>query len=184
VNGAPINPGFAGDQRCRRAENFAETHRSELLPIRRSCRRASEPVKVPAWLNDPIYYHNRGNSDWVGESSLYGDFAGLDDLATENPRVVQGFIDIYGRWIDEFGIDGFRIDTAKPREPRILAGRSCQGDARARAKARGIPNFHIFGEVAMSMRSMSGASRAGTPTRAGLPAVLDFGFARAAVQMR
>ena len=49
-----------------------------------------ETVKVPAWLNDPIYYHNRGNSTFRGESSLDGDFAGLDDLMTEHPRVVAG----------------------------------------------------------------------------------------------
>src|SRR3546814_5997672 len=68
---------------------------------------------VPAWLNDPIYYHNRGNSTFTGESSTMGDFVGLDDLMTENPRVVQGFIDIYGDWIDTYKVDGFRIDTAK-----------------------------------------------------------------------
>src|SRR3546814_9431339 len=51
-------------------------------------------IKVPAWLNDPIYYHNRGNSTFTGESSTMGDFVGLDDLMTENPRVVQGFIEI------------------------------------------------------------------------------------------
>src|SRR3546814_11704508 len=65
-----------------------------------------ERVKRPAWLNEPIYYHNRGNSDWVGESSHYGDFSGLDDLATQNPRVVQGFIHIYGKRNARFDIDG------------------------------------------------------------------------------
>ena len=71
---------------------------------------AEANVKVPAWLNSPIYYHNRGNSDFWGESSLHGDFVGLDDLMTENPRVVQGFIDIFGAWIDRYAIDGFRIE--------------------------------------------------------------------------
>ena len=47
-------------------------------------------VKVPAWLNAPIYYHNRGNSQFTGENSLYGDFFGLDDLFTEHPKVVSG----------------------------------------------------------------------------------------------
>jgi len=41
---------------------------------------ADAPVKVPDWLNNPIYYHNRGNSSFSGENSLYGDFFGLDDL--------------------------------------------------------------------------------------------------------
>ena len=48
-----------------------------------------------------------------------GDFVGLDDLMTENPRVVQGFIDIYGDWIERYGIDGFRIDTARHVNPEF-----------------------------------------------------------------
>ena len=38
--------------------------------------------------------------------------SGLDDLMTEHPTVVDGFVDVYQDWID-LGIDGFRIDTAK-----------------------------------------------------------------------
>lgn len=71
-----------------------------------------ENVKVPSWLNDPARYNNRGNSTWEGESAILGDFDGLDDLDTTDPEVVDGFIDIYEAWVD-FGIDGFRIDTAK-----------------------------------------------------------------------
>ena len=43
-------------------------------------------LKVPAWLNDPTLYHNRGDTTFVGEDSYYGDFFGLDDLFTEHPR--------------------------------------------------------------------------------------------------
>src|SRR3546814_13721197 len=81
------------------------------LPISVKVAPQEKDIKVPAWLNDPIYYHNRGNSTFTGESSTMGDFVGLDDLMTENPRVVQGFIDIYGDWIDTYKVDGFRIDT-------------------------------------------------------------------------
>ena len=48
-----------------------------------------ETVKNPAWLNNPIYYHNRGNSTFSGENSLYGDFFGLDDVFTEHHEVVH-----------------------------------------------------------------------------------------------
>ena len=47
---------------------------------------AEQNLKVPAWLNDTRYYHNRGDTTFTGENSQYGDFFGLDDLFTENPR--------------------------------------------------------------------------------------------------
>lgn len=67
--------------------------------------------KSPSWLNDPRNYHNRGNSGGSGESSLYGDFYGLDDLFTESPEVLEGWVNVFAQWINEVGIDGFRIDT-------------------------------------------------------------------------
>ena len=175
VGGAPINPGFAGDQVADTANwqkltdpAFAYT---PVVPA------DEQNAKTPAWLNNPIYYHNRGNSNWVGESALYGDFAGLDDLATEHLSVVAGFIDIYGRWIDDFGIDGFRIDTAKHVNPEFW--QAFVPAMQARAKARGIPNFHIFGEVYVD--AVDPGALAWYTHAAGLPAVLDFGFARAAI---
>jgi glycosidase len=175
VSGAPINAGFAGDHNPGPANwarltdpSFAYT---PYVPV------GEEHVKNPAWLNDPRWYHNRGNTDWKGESARYGDFVGLDDLATENPRVVQGFIDIYASWIERFGIDGFRIDTAKHVNPGFW--QSFVPAIKAKARAKGIPNFHIFGEVATG--DMDPALLAGWTRKAGLPAVLDFAFMRAAV---
>lgn len=174
VKGAAINPGFLGDG-VQTAENFARLDDPDyayttFVPA------AEKTVKIPAWLNDPIHYHNRGNSAFRNESSTMGDFAGLDDLMTESPRVLQGFIDIYGAWIDQFGIDGFRIDTARHVNPEFW-----QGFSKAmieRAKAKGIPNFHIFGEVAND----GDVGDLALHTRVHqLPSVLDFGF-RAAVQ--
>lgn len=169
-SGAAINDGFLGDQAGRQtAENFARLARPDYA-YEPYVPKGEEAVKKPAWLNDPIYYHNRGNSRFVGESSTYGDFAGLDDLFTENPRVVQGFIDIYGQWIDDFGIDGYRIDTARHVNPTFW--RAFVPAMLARAKARGIPNFHIFGEVYETEPGMLAKF-----TRVdGYPAVLDFAF--------
>lgn len=127
-------------------------------------------VKVPAWLNDPIHYHNRGETTFRGESSLDGDFAGLDDLFTEHPVVVQGFIDIYGAWIDDFGIDGFRIDTARHVNPEFW--QAFVPAMLERARARGIANFHIFGEV----YDHDPAALARYTRVDGFPSVLDFGF--------
>ena len=135
---------------------------------------ADQNLKVPAWLNDPTLYHNRGNSTFSGESSEYGDFAGLDDLFTEQPKVVDGMGEIYKAWVD-FGIDGFRIDTVKhvnmefweKFSPAVLA----------HAKAVGNPDFFMFGEVYDSTaKFMSQYTTTGK-----LPATLDFGFQSNAV---
>ncbi|HJV43344.1 alpha-amylase family glycosyl hydrolase [Caulobacter sp.] len=162
VDGAPINDGFDG-------KDFGKLKRPDwaytpYVPA------GQEHAKKPDWLNDPIYYHNRGESTFAGESSLLGDFATLDDVFTENPRVVAGFIEVYGRWIDDFGIDGFRIDTARHVDPGFW--RAFVPAMLARARARGIPNFHIFGEVFDPDPAILASH-----TRADkLPAVLDFAF--------
>ena len=164
--GVAINDGFRGDGG---ADDFARLTDptwayTPYIPA------GEETVKVPAWLNDTLLYHNRGDSTFRGENSIYGDFAGLDDLFTENPRVVQGMIEIFGDWIDEYGIDGFRIDTAKHVNPEFW--QAFVPAMMERAKARGIPNFHIFGEV----YDPDPAALARHTRVDGLPAVLDFAF--------
>lgn len=176
LDGAPINPGFQGDH-VMTPENFARLTDpsyayTPFIP------RGEERVKVPAWLNDVTLYHNRGNSTFTGESSTMGDFAGLDDLMTENPRVVAGMIDIFGSWIDRFGVDGFRIDTAQHVNPEFWA--AFVPAMLDRAKAKGIPNFHIFGEIAMSEVDPGRTARHTVVD--GLPSVLDFAFATAIIE--
>ncbi|MGA7146898.1 MAG: pullulanase-type alpha-1,6-glucosidase [Microbacterium sp.] len=105
---------------------------------------ADADVKVPAWLNDPTLYHNRGDSTWAGESVTFGDFVGLDDLMTEHPTVVNGFVDVYQDWID-LGIDGFRIDTAK--HVNFEFWEEWSAEVLDYAHANGKPDFFMFGEV-------------------------------------
>ena len=105
---------------------------------------AEQDVKVPAWLNDPTLYHNRGDSTWAGESVTYGDFIGLDDLMTEHHTVVDGFVDVYQDWID-LGIDGFRIDTAK--HVNFEFWETWTTEVLDYAHANGKPEFFMFGEV-------------------------------------
>ncbi|HYD36716.1 MAG TPA: alpha-amylase family glycosyl hydrolase, partial [Allosphingosinicella sp.] len=170
TSGEAINPGFAGiDKPDQRRDNFERLTRPDFaytpyVPA------GEAGVKKPAWLNDPIYYHNRGDTTWSGESATLGDFSGLDDLFTEHPRVVEGFIEIYGRWIDDFGVDGFRIDTAKHVNPEFW--QAFVPAMIERARARGIPNFHIFGEVYDPDPGML-ARFTHVDT---YPAVLDFAF--------
>jgi pullulanase-type alpha-1,6-glucosidase len=134
-----------------------------------------DEVKVPAWLNDPTMYHNRGTSTFAGEDSEYGDFpsgnrSALDDLWTERPEVVDGMIDIYQTWVREAGIDGFRIDTVKhvnmefwQRFSPALTGY---------AASIGNDDFFMFGEIFdADPRFMSRYTTEGK-----LQAAVDFGF--------
>jgi glycosidase len=174
AGGAAINAGFAGDDNPDPA-NWARLTDPTFAytPI---VAEAERNVKVPAWLNDVTLYHNRGNSHWIGESSVYGDFSGLDDLATEHPRVVSGMIDIFGAWIDDYGIDGFRIDTAKHVNPQFW--QAFVPAMQARAAAKGIDHFHIFGEIAYEEPTATLAAQ--VMAESGLPYALDMGFAKAA----
>jgi neopullulanase len=136
-----------------------------------------EHVKKPDWLNDITLYHNRGESTFEGESSTMGDFVGLDDVKTEDPRAVAGFIDIYGAWIDTYGVDGFRVDTAKHVNPEFW--QAFVPAMISRAKAKGIPNFHIFGEIGGI--GLEPGKLAVHTRIAGFPSVLDFAFHQAVV---
>ncbi len=145
-DGEAINEGFLGDRPPHQtAENFARLTApgfayTPYIPA------GEEDVKTPAWLNDLSLYHNRGNSHWHGESVTYGDFSGLDDIATENPRVVEGFIEVFSDWITRYRIDGFRIDTAKHVNPEFW--HAFNPAIKAHAASLGIEHFYIFGEAA------------------------------------
>ncbi len=168
--GPAINPGFAGDEDSS-ALNFARLT-DPAYAYTPFVPKGEEHAKVPDWLNDVALYHNRGNSTYTGESARFGDFAGLDDLFTENPRVCSGMIAIYAQWIAEFGIDGYRIDTARHVDSGFW-----QAFVPAMLKAahdRGIPNFTIFGEVARE--TADNGYIAQFTRRDGYPAVLDFAF--------
>jgi len=135
-----------------------------------------ENFKNPDWLNDPLLYHNRGNTSFTGENSLYGDFFGLDDLWTERREVVEGMIDIYSFWIHRFGVDGFRIDTTK--HVNMEFWQKFGPDILDAARDADIDHFFAFGEVfdqQFGPQFMSEFS-----TRGKLQATIDFGFQLAA----
>ena len=133
--------------------------------------------KKPAWLNDPLNYHDRGNIDFGSCSEQcfeQGDFYGLDDLFTEKPNVLNGLAQIYASWITRFHVDGFRVDTAKHVNAAFF--RLWVPKIRAAARSIGIDDFPIFGEVTLNDSvDLSDFVR----TR-GLPQVLDFPFQQVA----
>jgi glycosidase len=130
--------------------------------------------KVPDWLNDVTLYHNRGDTTFVGENSYYGDFFGLDDLFTENPRVVRGMIDIYKTWIREMGIDGFRIDTMKHVNDEFW--QAFAPEVLEYARRQGKREFFMFGEVFDTTKSFTSHFT----THDDVQAVIDFPFQAAA----
>lgn len=109
----------------------------------------------------------------------------LDDLNTENPVVRQALKSSYGYWIQNVGVDAFRVDTVKfvptdfwndffhstsATEPGILQV----------AKQTGRNDFWAFGEVFETSAPLDTngevkvSSYLGTPAAPALPAVLQF----------
>jgi len=168
ASGAAFDPAdFAG------TDDFPELDAATSFPYTPVVDPADADLKVPAWLNDPTLYHNRGDSTWTGESVTYGDFSGLDDLMTEHPTVVDGFVDVYEAWVD-LGVDGFRIDTVKHVDREfwdVFTTRVAQ-----HATAAGNPDFFMFGEV----YDADPALTAPYVRETDMNAVLDFSFQAAA----
>ena len=137
--------------------------------------KANQNVKKPAFLNDVTNYHNRGDSTFAGESSLYGDFYGLDDIFTEKPQVIEGMIKLWSSWITKFDIDGYRIDTAKHVNPEFW--NAFLPKIMAAARAAGKPDFGVFGEV----YDANPYYLSTFIQEQSFPSVLDFGFQRNAL---
>ena len=147
---------------CLKAGNFPR------VPVLLAADRAA---KKPAWLNDVRRYHNRGDIafDSCSETCFeQGDFFGLDDLFTEQPTVVNGLAKVYGDWIRRYRVDGFRIDTARHVDRAFF--KVWVPKIRAAARAAGVPDFELFGEVfvadALELSTFVGERK--------LPNVLDF----------
>lgn len=136
-------------------------------------------AKSPAWLNDLTNFHNVGdmNSCW-GEGSCMqlGDFYGLDDIATEKPVVYNGWADVYGKWIKDYGLSGFRVDTARHVDDNFFINWSPQ--INAAAASVGINNFTIFGEV----WDVNPINLMNYIRRNKIQTVLDFPFQRSATE--
>jgi glycosidase len=136
-------------------------------------------AKSPAWLNDLSNYHNVGdmNSCWgEGSCMMLGDFYGLDDIATEKPVVYNGWADVYGKWIKDYSLSGFRVDTARHVDDNFFKNWSPQIDAAA--KSVGIDDFTIFGEV----WDVNPINLMNFVRRNKIQTVLDFPFQRSAAE--
>ena len=141
------------------------------MPYTPVLRKPSDATKrSPAFLNDPLNYHNRGDSTFTGESSVWGDFIGLDDVFTEKPEVVKGFKDIFKGYVKNYGIDGFRIDTYK--HVNIEFWQQVMPDVEKYAASVGKKQFYVFGEVA----SATAPEVSWWSTKGNSGSMLDFPF--------
>ena len=176
--GAAINPGFEGD-RDRSPDNFARlTNPNFAYEVEVPA--AEKSVKVPGLAQRPdLVPQSRQQRVARREHDLRRFLRSRRSDAPSIRAWSRGLIEVFGSWIDRFGIDGFRIDTAKHVNPEFW--QAFVPAMLERAKAEGIPNFHIFGEVyqdTMEPGMLARAHRASTA----IPSVLDFAFRAAALQ--
>ena len=164
------------DTQGRPFDDSVGVHRTNAAGAPYTPRVSTDPQnrKVPDWLNDPAMYHNRGDSTFAGESALYGDFKGMDDLWTERPEVVRGMEHIYEKWVDDFGVDGFRVDTAKNVDMPFWTQWATALDRYA--ERHGRRHFFVFAEAFSADASVT----APYVTQGRLDATLDFPFQTAA----
>jgi glycosidase len=134
-------------------------------------------AKNPAWLNKLSNYNNRGDvRDWNDKFwAQNGDFFGLDDIKTTNQEVIDGFAAVYSQWVNDYGVDGFRVDTAKHVDDAFLGKWWPKVLAATKTKK---PNLFAFSEVFDSRQDVLSSFL----RNRGLPSLLDFGFQADAIQ--
>ena len=135
--------------------------------------------KNPQWLNDLSNFHNVGDISncWGdGPCSQLGDFYGLDDVATEKLLVYDGWAQVYGQWIKDYGFVGFRVDTARHVDDEFFKNWSPQ--INAQAASVGINNFTTFGEV----WDVNPINLMNYVRRNKIQTVLDFPFQRTSIE--
>ncbi len=114
-----------------------------------------------------------------GNDELYYGFffGGMPDLNFDNPKVIEEIFDIGRFWLDEVGIDGFRMDAAKHifRDHRAEDNHKFWRDFRAGMEAIN-PDVYIVGEVWSDAKTVA-------PYLEGLPALFNFELGYAITDM-
>ena len=119
------------------------------------------PSQPPFDQNDPRDPKQRAAAiyHWTPDIRDYNDpvqehgfqMSGLDDLITESPVVRRALRRSFGHWIQQVGVDAFRVDTAFYVPPAYFADFLHSADAAAPgvmrvARSTGRNAFHVFGE--------------------------------------
>lgn len=90
----------------------------------------------------PDWFHQKGGiNNWNDQQEVEnGKLAGLPDFAQENPEVKRYLIEMSKWWIDQTGVDGFRLDTVR-HVPKWF------WEEYARELHAHKPGFFLMGEV-------------------------------------
>lgn len=106
-----------------------------------------------------------------GEDFYYGFFwGGMPDLNFDNPKVREEIYEIGRFWLEDIGVDGFRLDAAKHIFPddRPLDNHGFWKEFRAKMEAI-KPDVYLVGEVYDKKEIVA-------PYLPGLPALFNFDF--------
>ncbi|MBI5597881.1 MAG: hypothetical protein HY928_17485 [Elusimicrobia bacterium] len=109
-------------------------------------------------LNDPnnpehkraaVYNFTPNISDFKSrEQTLTWSMGDLDDINLKSPLAVQRFKEVYKFWMDEAGIDGFRVDTVYYTPEEFYERFLYDADGvKPHAAKKGKRDFFVFGEV-------------------------------------
>ncbi|MEM6726622.1 MAG: alpha-amylase family glycosyl hydrolase, partial [Bacteroidota bacterium] len=152
------------------------------------------PKQVPLDKNDPnkpehfeagIYHFTPSIQDYSNKNQkLTYQLSDLDDLATENPEVLELLMKAYRFWIEQAGVDGYRFDTAiyvdHPFWRSFLHQEGESLGIENFAAELGKENFYTFGETWISSPEMTpdgdhtSAAYLGTEEQPEMDGVLNF----------
>lgn len=134
---------------------------TKFLVMNTASKPGAAPTQAPFNMNDPRVAANlaAGIYHWTPAISDYSNavqektyqLSDLDDLNTSNPTVRDALRKSYDYWIQNVGVDAFRIDTAFYVEQDFFKDFLYSTDKTnpgvlAAAKATGRQNFFAFGE--------------------------------------
>jgi glycosidase len=149
------------------------------------------PTNFPFNLNDPrraedrdvaAYHWSKELLDYYDpEAELTQQLAKLDDINTRSPKVRAAFKEIFGNWIEQGGVDAFRVDTVKYVEPDFFEDFLHAPDGIMRRAAKtGRTDFFVFGEVKENAPAFTTLSEAklqkyfGDPASPTFPSMINF----------
>jgi glycosidase len=130
---------------------------------------AYPPARAPKAPNDPVFRMNDPRDPEHKAAAVYNftpnitDFrdreqtltwamGDLDDVNLKSPLAIERMKEIYRYWIDEVGVDGFRVDTVYYTPEEFYETFLYDDDPKSpgvkrHAERKGIKDFLVFGEV-------------------------------------